>query len=731
GKISDWLLSPPGVLAVQGETDDEAIAFLAAALETLKNEPEQYDFQRCLIVDDKEAYRSLAGEPTPMIIVIPDSIRELAGAAVKLGHHVFIPLGKDSQIPQQNGFQLPLLDRAEFIKALIDISYDEAEAEDLSKETGRSLPVLQRRIGTSRNPDWAKPEHAQNLIPALLVGAWDESNENDMKILCKLANATYLELDQKFTQWAKESDAPLRHIGIQWRHTSRLDSWRLLAPHITKSHIETLAEVIPEILGARDPRIDTPPQDRWYVTNRIPFSGALREGLLQTLILLATKSDDVDFQATPNPEGWVERQIYQLLRNASEERWFSPASLLPMISEAAPTPFLEAVEDALDQQSPPIMKLFESGGSGFSGDGSAHAGLLWALENLAWDPQYLTRVTGVLGRLSKLDPDPDSNYINRPAHSLKEIFILWLRHTHANLNQRLEAIDYLIKCEPDAAWKLLLAILPGSPDVSHNTHKMRWRAINVLPPPPVTNHDVIEATLKIIPRLQDLAKSTIRRSCDLLKIYEHLPNDSQQEIVAALAERIENGLPSADNEELSAVLRGIISHHRQFPEAKWSMSEAKIAPLVDLYDSLLPDDPIERHRWLFDDHWVALIDGTRRNEDEAIKNARHVALQDIINVHGTDGLITLSEKCKEPGVVGHSVAGFLPSSEHDWPLLIHWLNAEHPVTLAGRNFVSARQRSDGDSWVDTAIRELILLADNVAAIVHFLEGLFIMLSLTS
>lgn len=720
-KLSDWLQSPGGVLAIQGETEDEALAFLAAALETLKDDPEQSNLQRCLIVHDKGAYRSVAGEPTPMILVVPDSIRELAGAAAKLGHHVFIPLGKDSQVPQQNGLQLPLLNRGEFVKALMEIGHSQEEAEDLSKETGRSLPVLQRRIGFSRNPDWSKPEHAQNLIPALLVGAWDEGNDNDKKILCKLADVTYPELDRTFTQWAKESDAPLRHIGSLWRHTSRLDSWRLLAPHITKSHIEKLADAISEVLGTRDPSFDTPPEDRWSVTDRTPHSGALREGLLQTLILLATKSDDIGFKAAQNPEAWSERQIRKLLDDASEERWHSLSSLLPLISEAAPEAFCQAVDDSLAQTPPPIMKLFESAqpNIGFGGGGS-HAGLLWALENLAWDPKFLTRVTFILGTLGRLDPDPDSNYVNRPARSLKEIFILWLTHTYANLNQRLEAINYLIKHEPDAAWKLLLAILPSGSDTSSMTHKMRWRDISAPPPPAV---DVKEAALMIILRLLELAKSSGPRCCDLLKKYEYLPYDSRQELIDAIAMLIESGLCPTEREELFDVLRDIISRHRQFPEAKWSMDEEDIVPLANLYEILAPNDPIERHRWLFDNHWVTLMDGTRRNEDEAIKKGRFEALEEILDAHGTDGLIALSEKSKEPGVVGHTIADFLPASEEDWPLLAHWLYAERPVTLAGRSFVSMRERVCGTAWVDTAIDELSLSTDNVAAMFEFFAGL--------
>ena len=722
GKLNDWLQSPSGVLAVQGETEDEAKAFLAAALETLPGDQAQSHFQRCLIISNKEAYRSIAVQPTPMVLVISDDDRDLAGAAAKLGHHVYIPLGKDKQTPHQNGLQLSILNRDEFVKALTEIGCSQEEAEDLCKETGRSLPVLQRRIGISRDPVWAKPEHAQQLIPALLVGAWNEGNENDKGILCELAGVSYPELDQTFTRWAKESDSTLRHIGSLWRHTSRLDSWRLLAPHITKSHIEKLAAVVSTVLGARDPSVDTPAKDRWRVTEKVPYSEALREGLLQTLILVATKSDDIGFQATQDPDAWSEWQIRKLLDKASEERWYSLARLLPLVSEAAPTAFLKAVEDSLTQTPPPIMKLFESGESGFGGDGSAHSGLLWALENLAWDPKYLSRVARVLGILDRLDPG--GRLSNRPANSLKEIFILWLTHTHATLDQRMEAIDYLIKHEPESAWKLLLEILPGGRGISSMTHKMRWREISSSRPPQVTYHDIRQGGLAIIPRLLSLVESDVSRWCDLIGKYAHLTDKSQNRMISTLSVLIAEGKFNAqEQDQLATVLRKIISRHRQFPDSDWSMNESKIAPLAELYDNLLPGNIVDKHRWLFDDHWITLPNGVRRSEEEAIKKKRLEALQDIIDTHGTYGLIVLSEKCKEPGVVGNIAADLLPASDKDWGLLVHWLNAERPVTLAGHSFVSMRQRAGGEAWVATAIDKLSQSTDNVAAMFEFIAGL--------
>ena len=721
--FQDWINSPGGVLAVQGETEDEAKAFLAAALETLSKDPAQSNFHRCVVVEDQEAFRSLIGEPTPMILVITSNNQELTGTAVKLGHHVFVPLGNDAPLPKKNGLSLPIIERDGLVSALTDLSYSPEEAEDICKETGRSLAVMQRHLGTSREPNWATPEHARDLIPTLLAGSWREDNEDDKRILSKIAGNAYSDLDPIFVRWAKEADPPLRHIGAIWRHTSRQDAWRLLAPSITNSDLDRLAEVIREVFGAHDPSFDVPPQDRWLNEKSQPYSKELREGLAQTLILIATRTDKTGVQTQYfDPQRWVDMQVRHLIQGASEATWYSLASLLPLIAEATPSVFLRAIEDSLAMNPPPIMKMFEAVESEFGfGDSSVHSNLLWALEGLAWDPTHLTRVTAILGELDRRDPG--GRLGNRPANSLKEIHILWLIHTHATLAQRMAAIDHLIECEPDAAWKLLLAILPSGHETSSMTHKIRWRSLSAPPPSFVTWGTIRTGANAVIPRLLKLVGTDISRWCDQLRKYEHLRDDSQHKMISGLMRLIEDGLPPTDKKSLSTVLREIISRHNQFPDADWSMDKKKIAPLVDLYDRMAPSDPIDRYRWLFDDFWPPIMRGARRHEDKAILKARKDALQEILDVHGTDGLFELAHSCAEPGTVGEVVAQAMPHSEDDWTLLRKWLGADAPTPLCGRAFINARVRTEGDEWPPNALKNIRRDCNREDVLVGFFLGL--------
>jgi hypothetical protein len=65
--------------------------------------------------------------------------------------------------------------------------------------------------------------------------------------------------------------------------------------------------------------------------------------------------------------------------------------------------------------------------------------LLWALESLAWSPRYLGRVCSVIAKLAARDPA--GRYGNRPANSLRNIFLLWLPQTFAPLDDRFRVLD--------------------------------------------------------------------------------------------------------------------------------------------------------------------------------------------------------------------------------------------------------------------------------------------------
>src|SRR5690606_31290569 len=209
-----------------------------------------------------------------------------------------------------------------------------------------------------------------------------------------------------------------------------------------------------------------------YGKNRA-FSEWIREGIIQSLILTSIFGDKLKFDLPLKAELWVDNIVSELLSTENPEMWKSFESKLPLIAEASPTAFLEAVEKLLGIDESPIASLFEED-PGFLTAHSYHTGLLWALENLAWFPQYLSRTSLILARLSAIDPG--GSLSNRPINSLSEIFKTWHFQTLASFDERMQVLKLISEREPEIAWTILIRMLPDTiSGVAFPTHKTRWR----------------------------------------------------------------------------------------------------------------------------------------------------------------------------------------------------------------------------------------------------------------
>ena len=212
-----------------------------------------------------------------------------------------------------------------------------------------------------------------------------------------------------------------------------------------------------DVLGVPDPRYTMNPEDRWYASMRgiqPAYSAYLRHGLGETLILLALFGDCV--KTVPQSSQHADLVVRKSLRGADKQRWWSLSRDFQLLAEASPEEFLSAIEDSLDQDDPPIAALFGSDESPVFGGTEHLSDLLWALESLAWAPQYLAQVSLILARLDELDKG--GRYLNRPANSLRTAFLFWDPQTNVGFGQRLKVLDRIRKRHSSPAWKLMLGI---------------------------------------------------------------------------------------------------------------------------------------------------------------------------------------------------------------------------------------------------------------------------------
>lgn len=279
---------------------------------------------------------------------------------------------------------------------------------------------------------------------------WNGQNPADREIIEEfLRGKSYGEWIETIQNEALRPGAPLSQRDDVWKFISRLQAWSALGTQLVNDDLDAFQKIALKVLGESDPKLDLAPEARYAANIHgkvLKYSPYLRQGIADTMALLGSRPKWLTQCTVNKPEQVAALIVQELLHSADWTRWASLNNLLPLLAEASPESFLESVEYALkDVTQSPFGMLFAQERAGLTG-GNYMTGLLWTLESLAWDKEYLARVTVVLGELSEIDPG--GNWTNRPSNSLGTIFMPWLPQTCAPINTRYAAIRTLAKEHP-------------------------------------------------------------------------------------------------------------------------------------------------------------------------------------------------------------------------------------------------------------------------------------------
>ena len=712
-RVISWLRGNPSSLSLQADSPKEAIVFLAAVIHGLEATALSQILSRAIVINSDVAWQSLISSTETPLILIP-CIPEVngIGRAIMNGHHVFVPLGLTSSGKEH---RLPRIKRdvAELELLSMGLSCDKARSS--ATLARRSLSALRRKLAIAPNiqqPVWARSDNARELLAPLLASAWHNSCEGDRLALAQLSGIPYEQLQAILVRWVNESDPPVRRVGDTWMIAAPEDAWRLFARYLTDDDLQRFETVVVEVLSELNPAFELPPEQRYAASvygKVLTRSGRLRESLAEMLALMATLSPEISFVANRTGEDVVRSVIWKLMDRAKKnaDLWASLAYQLPLLAEAAPHIFLDAVDAGVSGQKPILVSLFQDqiSDTGFLSS-SPHTGLLWALETLAWNPDYLNRAALSLARLTCLDPG--GRLANRPAASLRDIFICWHPNTTASLNSRLNVLDVIRKREPDVAWNLLLSLLPKHHSAIVLAHGPKWRDWVSDPLTKVTVQEYLEATTAVLQRLLSDAGIKANRWCNLITIISNLTDEQRRFLLQDLENLEPQEFSAKERNLICDCLRYETVRHRDFLDAKWAMPVEIVERLEQIFIRFEPNDPVDRYQWLFK-FSVNLPEKRHKTWEEKEKiaeNMRLEALKQILNVHGWSGVLRLAEQVKEPALIGliMAKAELLPI-DLEFFLAGNLGTSEVWRSQMAQSFISVSAYLNGESWISTCIKD--------------------------
>ena len=615
---------------------------------------------KALVVKTEDAWNSLVRHTSPLALIRAFDGNVSAQVATGQGHHVIAPLHANED-PRGNGDKLPRLGREETVAALTEMGLSEPKARMLARKTARSLPIIRRFLIDDAGgpmPGWASVD-AHSCLPSLiLMGQWDEDNEYDKVIVEQVTGRPYEEVAHELAALALTEDSPLTKIGSRWRFLSHEEAWHLLAPRLTAAEVERFQGAATTILGVESPEFEMPVAERHLANIRgkvVPHSGALRDGIARALALMGNQGDRA--RNVPNASYLPERILRDVLTgNEGWQIWATLDRHLATLAEAAPEAMLSAIEQRLSTAPDTLVDLFAQEGAPLFG-GSSHTGLLWALERLAWSPDYFARVSIVLARLALIDPG--GRISNRPAESLSTMFIPWFRVSETSDADRLETLGMVLSRHPGPGWKTLVNAYPSlhAIAVGREPPSFRpWGQDGATKPTWAEYHAFIEGMERL---LLEHVENDADRWMDVLGIISRLSPDARRRATDSLAQRTDAIRQHPSSATLWARLREELNRHRSFPDVEWAMAATDLEPLAAIYEALTPADPAAAYAWLFDG-WPKLPEGTERRGTkeyfEQIQAVQQTAVSVAYDAGGAENILSIAKSAKQPRELGWAFA---------------------------------------------------------------------------
>lgn len=712
-EIFKFLQGPPSITSVKATSRDEAIAFIIATAKLFPIPDAERFFSKTLIIHNEGHYKATSTNfNSPLNLIATFENRLILYSAVSNNHHVIVPLGADDDF-NQNTITLPTIDRDGQIGALILSGLIRQDAEKYSRESGRNITILKKLLNFPHNKTkWVSEENLREIIPALLLGRWDESFIGDIELLEKLSGYKYLDYLVTLNKWKNLEETPLIQIGDTWRLTSPLDLWTTVSPYLTLNDFQCIEECFSMVFKNGNPIIIPTDQNDFAAlyNKKKKFSNWSREGLTQSLILVGRFGKGLNIPTLLNPQLFVDNIILDLLNDADGNLWISLDHELPLISEASPVSFLKAASTSLLKEQPEIMAMFIEE-NGFLHKTSHHTGLLWALEGLAWLPEYLRDASLILLKLSRLDPG--GNLVNRPINSLSEIFKPWNYQTLTVFEERMEILKFITEKEPDPGWSLLIKMLPDHHAIGHPTHKMRWRIFDKNINLNYTYNEIYATYSYVVSLLIHMFDNNENKFSQFLnETVNFMPYDRNK--VLDWAENIYSKVQQSEYTTWET-LRKILNHHRSYPDATWALNESELNRYEGLYDKLKPLNALDQNLWLFDDHWPSFPDGLQYFENDfekktdqqqtKIDNARNDAAKIILNEIGLKKTLELRKSVKEAGSLGNALAKLIITKD-EIITICECLNDKKDFLRFIHSFIYCKVVIEGFDWVTNLLEEL-------------------------
>lgn len=502
---------------------------------------------------------------------------------------------------------------------------------------------------------------------------------------------------QRMTELSRQPTAHIERRGTGFVVARRKELWNEVGPLLTDQQLVQVERLAVTVLQSRvEPVRAHSAQPREGASRT--FSPEMRRGLAETLALLGSASHVLTSCSPGVAEATAARVVTRLLSNSERPLWIPLGELLPILAEAAPGPFIDAVEVALASKPSPLAALFDEGSSELTV--GATTGLLPALECLAWDADFLGRSILTLGALAA--SDTAGSWGRRPRNSAVSVLLPWHPQTRAGIPKRKAAMLALLREQPGVGWDVLLALLPQSRAFASDTHRPRWRQM-VSSDEQTTASAYWEQIGIYLGLAIDEAGRSSARTADLVDHIPHMTPDLRTRFLEHVVSEKVLGLAEHERCLIWEALLRVAVKHRSFSDADWAMKAEVVSELEKVALILQPESVLMRYQRLFDGKRGNVIEwrGDYGEQQRMLKERRRAGVLDVLNVLGVDGVMDMAKTVRSPRLLGETLGGVDSKTLEERLLPDGLASGQSHIAELVLGFVFGRVEALGLDWVES------------------------------
>ena len=695
--------------------ESEATNFVSAYIASLDEEKKQEALSRAVIVYGEDAWNYLCRNHKNLILVADPKIDLNSDHGAQLlqkarnANHSVVFSGPRGGTNDPNSVPLPMPKKHHVEEELKKIGYPEERSRALAQKCDGNLSLLLRYIqGLSGTPEWAQDAQGSDLKIIALLGAWNEGSDTDKVAIESITGKNYGEWVTKIrSAIASKPSTPLYFRDGKWKLISRYEGWFALGGLLSDSDLDQFQKVAIDLLKQKDQKFELDKDKRYaaQIYGKVfPYSKSLQVGIADTIALLGSHPEALTHCSSNKAEAVAKTIIREVFSNVDWQLWATLNGVIPLLAEAAPNEFLTVLENELTKDNSSLDDLFKQEGDGITG-GIYTTGILWGLETLAWDSNFLSRVTLCLGQMAARDPG--GQWSNRPSNSLRNIFLPWFPQTTATMEKRFLAVKSLLKESPTVGWKLILELLPDTYSSSSGGRKPAWRSSIPDDWKQETAHsDYWEQTTKYSELAIEVAKGHKTKLAELIEYLDGLPEAFHKVFLAYLGSPDFAQIPESDRSEVWDALMNVVGKHRRFSDTDWALPKEAIDAIAEVADIIAPSSPEFLYKRRFANRMYDELDDEKdsyENQMSALAKKQDSAALAIYSSGGINKIKDFITKVEMPYNVGRALGTVGPDEIDEQMLPKDLDNADRTVMSFISSFIANRFDRKGWTWIDGII----------------------------